>query len=425
MGLAIAEDIEGPFVQLPHPVTYNDRSVEDGYAFMMDDKFCLLTTDNHGMIEKGGGILWSSKDGIRFTDAEKGFHPVVKYLDSSKLQNRTKHYGGQIVKFERPQVLLINDKPAYMYATSGYHFYGADATASYVLKRKELTNRDTGEESNLKIISYNIWNGFDWGKDTLRLKALGLWLKEEDADIVALQELCGYDENRLRDEAALWGHSYVALLKESGYSVGLTSKKPILIKERLREGLHHGALHAETYGIDFLVIHLSPGSYAFRRTEVPILLDKLKKIKAETDRYLVLGDFNSLSPLDVALYPDDGYFLSRLRKSNADRPLKGNLVNGHDIDYTVISSFMAFPLLDLVEQSNQPMEERGSFPGLALSPKQNESILDLRNRLQRIDFIMSSPELARRLDQAGVARNKQTDWLSDHYPVIATFSSLR
>jgi len=137
MGLAIAEHIEGPYVQLPYPVTYNDRSVEDGYAFMMDGQFCLLTTDNHGMLEKGGGILWKSPDGIRFTQAEKGFHPVGKYLDSSQLSNRVRHYGGQIVKFERPQVLLINDKPAFLYAPSGYHFFGKDATASYVLKFKD------------------------------------------------------------------------------------------------------------------------------------------------------------------------------------------------------------------------------------------------------------------------------------------------
>jgi len=141
MGLAIAENIEGPYVQLPHPVTYNDRSVEDGYAFMMDGKFCLLTTDNHGMLEKGGGILWTSKDGIRFTEAEKGFHPAVKYLGESKLMNKKRHYGGNIVKFERPQILLINDKPAYMYAPSGYNFFGGKAAASYILRRKGLRDR--------------------------------------------------------------------------------------------------------------------------------------------------------------------------------------------------------------------------------------------------------------------------------------------
>jgi len=32
-------------------------AMEDGYALVLDGKICLLTTDNHGLIEKGGGVL--------------------------------------------------------------------------------------------------------------------------------------------------------------------------------------------------------------------------------------------------------------------------------------------------------------------------------------------------------------------------------
>ncbi len=34
MGLAVAENLEGPYVQMPSPVTVNDRNIEDGYAFL-------------------------------------------------------------------------------------------------------------------------------------------------------------------------------------------------------------------------------------------------------------------------------------------------------------------------------------------------------------------------------------------------------
>ena len=205
----------------------------------------------------------------------------------------------------------------------------------------------------------------------------------------------------------MWGHEYVALLKESGYSVGLTSKKPIVIKEKMREGLHHGALHAVTYGIDFLVIHLHPGSADFRQTEVPILVEKLKKIRRKTNRYLVLGDFNEQSPLDAEMYNDDNTF-----------------GNGRPVDYNVLSAFMKFPLIDLVNKANQPLDERGSFPGLVLSPLQKVTIKSLRNRLERIDFIMASPALARELKSGGVVRNEKTDWLSDHYPVVINLTNL-
>ncbi|MEN8123190.1 MAG: glycoside hydrolase family protein, partial [Bacteroidota bacterium] len=76
MGVAVSEKLEGPYVQMPFPVTVNDRIIEDGYAFMYNDKFALLTTDNHGVIEKGGGILWLSDDGIKFNSYIKGFHRI-------------------------------------------------------------------------------------------------------------------------------------------------------------------------------------------------------------------------------------------------------------------------------------------------------------------------------------------------------------
>ena len=134
MGVAVAQNIEGPYVQLPLPVTTNNQAVEDGYAFIYEGKICLLTTDNHGLIEKGGGILWKSDNGIQFNEMEQGFYPAIEYLGKERLKNAQKHYGGNIIKFERPQVLMIDNKPAYMYAPSGYHFFGGESTVSYVLK---------------------------------------------------------------------------------------------------------------------------------------------------------------------------------------------------------------------------------------------------------------------------------------------------
>ena len=134
MGLAISQYLEGPYSQLPSPVTANDQAVEDGYAFVYKGKICLLTTDNHGLIEKGGGILWKSDDGILFDEKEQGFYPASKYLGRKKLKNATQHYGGKVIKFERPQVLMIYSEPAYLYAPSGYHFFGGESTVSYVLK---------------------------------------------------------------------------------------------------------------------------------------------------------------------------------------------------------------------------------------------------------------------------------------------------
>jgi len=137
MGLAVAEQITGPYVQLPFPVTNNKKRVEDGYAFMLDGEFCMLTTDNHGLIQKGGGILWKSADGIQFTDMEAGFFTVDRYLDKEKLRNHTRHYGAGPIKFERPQLLIMEGVPRYLYVPSGCNLFGGDCTENYVLKYKE------------------------------------------------------------------------------------------------------------------------------------------------------------------------------------------------------------------------------------------------------------------------------------------------
>ena len=109
-------------------------------------------------------------------------------------------------------------------------------------------------QEQLKVISYNIWNGFDWGKDDARRAELQQWkVAGQQPDVVALQELCKYTPEKLKEDAKSWGHPYSVLLKTTGYSVGLTSRFPIELKEKILEGLHHGALHCQTNGIDFLV----------------------------------------------------------------------------------------------------------------------------------------------------------------------------
>lgn len=139
MGLAVAENLEGPYVQMPFPVTVNDRNIEDGYAFMYNGKFALLTTDNHGMIESGGGILWTSDDGIHFDTYEKGFHRINDYTNVD-MKKVAVHYGPKnrdYAKYERPQILLKDGNPWYLYVPSGTNIYGGDCTISYVLKFKK------------------------------------------------------------------------------------------------------------------------------------------------------------------------------------------------------------------------------------------------------------------------------------------------
>jgi len=133
MGLAIAEHLEGPYIHQKEPVTKNRLGIEDGYAFHWKGRISLLTTDNHGLLRKGGGILWSSDDGLSFPDREKGFHLVRDYLPEDYPAKPRRYYGRQ-GKFERPQVLMIDGQPAYLYLPSGTQFDGLSGTTSYILR---------------------------------------------------------------------------------------------------------------------------------------------------------------------------------------------------------------------------------------------------------------------------------------------------
>ena len=62
--------------------------------------------------------------------------------------------------------------------------------------------------SSFRVITYNIWNGFDWGKDTLRHQQFLDWTAFQKPDILALQELCGYTREKLAQDAKTWGHGY-------------------------------------------------------------------------------------------------------------------------------------------------------------------------------------------------------------------------
>ncbi|TWU16873.1 glycoside hydrolase family protein [Allorhodopirellula heiligendammensis] len=135
MGLAIADNLAGPYEIQSAPVTANEQSIEDGYAFLGPDKEVhLVTTDNHGILEKGGGLHWTSSDGIQFGKPELAYHRLDAYIDKSDYPSAQTIYGSGIWKIERPQILLEDGLPTYLYGPSGISTDGDPATECHVLR---------------------------------------------------------------------------------------------------------------------------------------------------------------------------------------------------------------------------------------------------------------------------------------------------
>lgn len=136
MGVAVAERLEGPYEIHDSPITANDRTIEDGTAFLWGEKICLVTTDNHGIIERGGGLLWVSEDGLRFREEPlHAFHPLRSYLKDGVSKGARMHYGRE-TKFERPQMLTTNGEPFCMFLPSGTSLDGDSGTDVHLLRPK-------------------------------------------------------------------------------------------------------------------------------------------------------------------------------------------------------------------------------------------------------------------------------------------------
>ncbi|WP_262246856.1 endonuclease/exonuclease/phosphatase family protein [Parapedobacter soli] len=274
----------------------------------------------------------------------------------------------------------------------------------------------------LKVMSYNVYNGFDYGRDKARAQALGAWVASQQPDVVALQELCGFTDKTLQELAATWGHDYAVILKADGFPVGLTSNKPITVKKKMIEGLWHGMLHVTTHGTDFFVVHLCPSDFATRLRESARITRYMRKnLSLSNEKYVVLGDFNAHSPFDAHLDKQYPELMKWYNQLDAERkPKTRQTLSYGQLDYSVMATFLAFPLIDVCERFVDG-SDRFSFPSpLHFNPvRTRESLIPIRERL---DFILVSPSLATQCTDATIVNTGVADAFSDHYPVIATFA---
>jgi arylsulfatase A-like enzyme len=136
-GLAMADQLTGPYRMLDEPLTSAGVTIEDGSAFSWDGKVCLLTTDNHGKVTgvRGAGVLWVSDDGIRFRPewTQLGFDLIPRHFTAYD-PGRVRRIYGEDPKLERPKILCIDGQPAWLYAPSGWNVTGGQRTVNHVLR---------------------------------------------------------------------------------------------------------------------------------------------------------------------------------------------------------------------------------------------------------------------------------------------------
>lgn len=248
-------------------------------------------------------------------------------------------------------------------------------------------------ETAFRVMSYNILNGMKNDPSPNKSTYVN-WIKAKNVDVLAVQEINFVEtittpgpideEEEFKKQAKRYGHDYVAILKKPGYKnhIGITSKYPIEDIVMVHQGMDHGYIKARINGYNILATHLDPYKYENRRREIKMVLDEIAK-SGKSEKWILLGDFNSVTPLDEEKYLTDGNRYLNWLKDREDAT-HHNLVDGK-IDYSIHQAILDSGLKDGLYEFNNKF----TYP---------------KDKSGRIDFIYISSDLVKNLSNSLVSR---------------------
>ena len=269
------------------------------------------------------------------------------------------------------------------------------------------------QAQTLKLISYNVY----WGmkQDTTAHKAqFTQWFKDQNPDIVALQEVNGFTQQMIQEFAESYGHPYAIIVKEPAadgsisFPVALTSKYPIINVRRVVDNLIHGLIVAEIEGHHFMVTHFHPFSAVKRGHEIDLVLATAKAGSPQA-KWLLMGDLNSVSPLDKREY-DNGLVLNHIREDMKKKPHNQNLLN-NELDYSVQQKVLDAGFIDAFKKFHPAFE--------ASAP--TKLFYDQSKFPLRYDYLYVNSAMQNDLIECDIIKDEFTDIYSDHYPVVLLF----
>ena len=268
------------------------------------------------------------------------------------------------------------------------------------------------EAKDLKIISYNVYNGMKLDESEGKQKFID-WAKMQDADIIAWQEMNFFTREKLENFAASYGHNYAVLLKESPddpafFPVAITSKYPIVNVNKVVDNLWHGALYADVGKYHFVITHMNPFWTSKRIDEINLIIDSIKYSTDPKGKWIIAGDLNSFSPADKTEY-DNSKLLEDIKDKQKKRPILDNLVNGQ-LSYTVQQNLLDAGYIDALKLKNKQF----------ISTAPTKVFYDQASTPLRYDYIYVSPKLKKDVIDVKVLKDEFTDTYSDHYPVQMT-----
>lgn len=270
------------------------------------------------------------------------------------------------------------------------------------------------EDCVCRLLQYNIADGM-WYDQFNDYDRFVQWMQLQHPDIAAFCETATHwdaekrklqrgDSSRYLPDnlsrlASRWEHPYVAVgAFQDNYPVAVTSRFQFeFVRPIGGDSLSHGALHVKTRGVNYVVVHLWPQPYSLQdkdktrsdnlgdSTRVGEIRYILRKTLydpqfADEKYWVMLGDFNTLSPVDSMYYTPTANYL---------------------IHHIVRNSY--------------PCDAVAAFHPGKFVPSEN------RNK-KRIDFVYCSEAMSHRLTGTHTLDDEFTRVASDHKPTLVTFT---
>jgi exodeoxyribonuclease-3 len=230
----------------------------------------------------------------------------------------------------------------------------------------------------MRLLTWNILNG---GRD--RLATIAAVLARESPDLLALQELRGFDRRGIATLADSLGMTAHLAPSVFGQAVAVLVRPPLRI-DRGRSvtcRLHHAAAEVTVGPLTVVSTHLNPRSGYRRYREATWLAARYRR----RGRVLLAGDLNACSPADD---PD---------------PAEGRS------DPRAISAFERAGLTDLWRLT-------GSGPGNTVPTGEG---VGEAFRPMRLDYVFGTPAVVPLVRSVRVLRGGEIEYASDHYPLVA------
>lgn len=255
----------------------------------------------------------------------------------------------------------------------------------------------------MKIVQYNILDGC---RTEERYAMPFDWLKQQDYDIAGFNEMNDWTEAEFQREMEKLGMSYTFLyqMKTSPYFIGIASKFPIEKIHKTDEApFHHGLLHVKIQQIHFLVTHLSPFESTVREKETAEIADYIQAIH---EPLMLMGDLNTLSPLDQDYYVNNRSKEKMIQRKFSNRQ---HILNG-EINYQPMQTLLDAGLHDIgVGESldySLPTKIKGEL---------NDPVY------VRIDYMLVNQAMLQLNPKSTIIHGEKVDVISDHYPVQGQF----